>query len=152
MKRTMPVFAIATLSMMLFGRCSGGPPSNIGLKDGKLSPCPKSPNCVSTRSSDPQHGIEALSFRGSRSETMAAILAVAGKMQRTTVVTQREDYLHVEYRTKMGFVDDVEFHLDETTQTVHFRSASRIGYSDLGVNRKRMEEFTNRYRALPQEF
>jgi len=152
MKRTMPVFAIATLSMMLFGRCSGGPPSNIGLKDGKLSPCPKSPNCVSTRSSDPQHGIEALSFRGSRSETMAAILAVAGKMQRTTIVTQREDYLHVEYRTKMGFVDDVEFHLDETTQTVHFRSASRIGYSDLGVNRKRMEEFANRYRALPQEF
>jgi uncharacterized protein (DUF1499 family) len=149
MKRSLPMFAVATLSIMLFGRCSGGPPSNIGLKDGKLSPCPKSPNCVSTQSDDPQHGIEALPFRGSIAQTMAAILTVVGKMQRTTVITQREDYLHVEYRTKMGFVDDVEFHLDEATRTVHFRSASRIGYSDLGVNRKRMEEFMNLYRALP---
>jgi uncharacterized protein (DUF1499 family) len=80
---------------------------------------------------------------------MAAILAVVEKMQRTTVITQRENYLHVEYRTKMGFVDDVEFYLDESTDTVHFRSASRIGYSDLGVNRKRMEEFSSLYRALP---
>jgi uncharacterized protein (DUF1499 family) len=80
---------------------------------------------------------------------MAAILDVVGKMVRTTIITQREDYLHVEYRTKMGFVDDVEFHLDDATRTVHFRSASRIGYSDMGVNRKRMEEFTRLYRALP---
>jgi len=148
MNRSLPVFAIATLSMMLFGRCSGGPPSNIGLKEGKLSPCPESPNCVSTQCNDRQHGIKALSFHRSRAETMAAILTVVGKMKRTTVITQREDYLHVEYRTKMGFVDDVEFYLDESTQTVHFRSASRIGYSDLGANRKRMEEFTALYRAL----
>jgi len=148
MKRSMPVFAIAAVSMMLFGRCSGGPPSNIGLQDGKLSPCPSSPNCVSTQSSDPQHKIEALSFRGSKAQTMAAVVAVVGKMKRTTIITQREDYLHVEYRTKMGFVDDVEFFLDEAHQTVHFRSASRVGYSDLGVNRKRMEDFTTLYRNL----
>ena len=150
MKRSMPVFAIAAVSMMLFGRCSGGPPSNIGLQDGKLSPCPSSPNCVSTQSSDPQHKIEALSFRGSKAQTMAAVVAVVGKMKRTTIITQREDYLHVEYRTKMGFVDDVEFFLDEAHQTVHFRSASRVGYSDLGVNRKRMEEFTTLYRNLTE--
>ena len=149
MKRSMPMFAIATLSMMLFGRCSGGPPSNIGLQDGKLAPCPSSPNCVSTQSGDPQHRIDALSFRGSRAQTMKAILTVVEKMQRTTIITQREDYLHVEYRTKMGFVDDVEFYLDESIQTVHFRSASRIGYSDLGVNRKRMEKFTALYRTFP---
>ena len=148
MKRSMPVFAIAALSMMFFGRCSGGPPSNIGLQDGKLSPCPSSPNCVSTQAGDPQHRIEALSFRGSQAQTMAAILSVVGRMKRTTVVTQKEDYLHVEYRTKMGFVDDVEFYLDEPSQTVHFRSASRVGYSDLGVNRKRMEEFSTLYRNL----
>jgi len=140
---------IATLSMALFARCSGGPPANIGVKDGKLSPCPKSPNCVSTQSSDAKHGIEALSFRGSRTETMAAILEVVAQMERPTIITRSEDYLHVEYRTKMGFVDDVEFYLDEQTQTVHFRSASRVGYSDLGVNRKRMEQFTALYRDLP---
>jgi uncharacterized protein (DUF1499 family) len=80
---------------------------------------------------------------------MEAILTVVGKMPRTTVITRREDYLHVEYRTKMGFVDDVELYLDEPARTVHFRSASRIGYSDLGVNRRRMEEFTHLYRSLP---
>ena len=79
---------------------------------------------------------------------MARILRVVDKMERTTIITRREDYLHVEYRTKMGFVDDVEFYLDAQTQTVHFRSASRVGYSDLGVNRKRMEEFTTLYRDL----
>ena len=142
------MFTIAALSMMLFSRCSGGPPSNLGLYDGKLSPCPDSPNCVSTQSKNRQHGIEALPFRGSKAETMTAILAVVEKMKRTMVITQREDYLHVEYRTKMGFVDDVEFYLDESTKTVHFRSASRIGYSDLGVNRKRMEEFSSLYRAV----
>jgi uncharacterized protein (DUF1499 family) len=148
MQKSMPMFAVATLSMTLFGRLSGGPPSNIGLHDGKLSPCPKSPNCVSTQSSDPQHRIQALSFRGSKAQTMEAILAVVQKMMRTKVITRSEDYLHVEYRTKMGFVDDVEFFLDEASRTVQFRSASRIGYSDLGVNRKRMEEFTALYRNL----
>jgi uncharacterized protein (DUF1499 family) len=148
MKRTLSIFAGAALTMMIFGRCSGGPPSSIGLHDGKLSPCPDSPNCVSTQSNDRQHGIEALSFRGAKAPTMAAILAVVEKMPRTKIITQRDEYLHVEYRTKMGFVDDVEFYLNESTRTVHFRSASRIGYSDLGVNRKRMEEFTSLYRAL----
>jgi len=117
--------------------------------EGKLAPCPNSPNCVSTQSSDAKHAIEALPFRGSRADTMARILRVVDKMERTTIITRREDYLHVEYRTKMGFVDDVEFYLEEQTQTVHFRSASRVGYSDLGVNRKRMEEFTTLYRNLP---
>lgn len=149
MKSSLPTFMIAALSVMLLARCSGGPPANLGVQDGKLSPCPKSPNCVFTQSGDEQHGIEALQLRGSRAETMAAILEVVEKMERTTVITRREDYLHVEYRTKMGFVDDVEFYLDEQTQIVHFRSASRVGYSDLGVNRKRMEELTTLYRDLP---
>jgi uncharacterized protein (DUF1499 family) len=80
---------------------------------------------------------------------MTAVLSVVENTARTTVITRREDYLHAEYRTKMGFVDDVEFYLDESKKTVHFRSASRIGYSDLGVNRKRMQEFTSLYRAVP---
>jgi uncharacterized protein (DUF1499 family) len=131
--------------MMLFSRCSGGSPSNIGVHEGRLSPCPDAPNCVSTQSSDPRHRIEALPFRGSAEQTMAAVLSVVETMAKTTIITQAEDYLHVEYRTKMGFVDDVEFYLDESTKTVHFRSASRIGYSDLGVNRRRMQEFTRLY-------
>lgn len=80
---------------------------------------------------------------------MARILAVVGEMDRTTVISRREDYLHVEYRTRIGFVDDVEFLLDEQTRTVRFRSASRVGYWDLGVNRRRIEKFSALYRDLP---
>jgi len=72
MKNFMPAFMIHALLMMLFARCNWGPPSNIGVKDGKLSSCPKSPNCVSTRSSDEERGNASLALRGSRAETMAA--------------------------------------------------------------------------------
>ena len=52
-----------------------------------------------------------------------------------------EAYLHYEFTSLLlRFVDDVEFLFDEATKTVHFRSASRTGYSDLGVNRRRMEQ------------
>jgi len=149
MKSLAPLAAIAALSMAFLGRCSGGPPAHLGVENGKLAPCPKSPNCVSTQSEDERHGIEALPFRGSRVDTLAAILRVVERMPRTKVVTQREDYVHVEYRTKMGFVDDVEFYFEEENRIVHFRSASRLGYSDMGLNRRRMEEFTAFYRDLP---
>ena len=149
MKEMMLALAFMTPWALLSTGCSGTPPAAIGVVDGKLSPCPESPNCVSTQSDDETHKGEALSFRGTLTETMAAVVRVVGKMERTTIITQSDDYLHVEYRTKIGFVDDVEFLLDKSTRTVHFRSASRVGYSDLGVNRKRMEGFSDLYRNLP---
>ncbi len=139
----------ASMAAMIFAGCSAGPPANLGVKDGALAPCPNSPNCVSTRSTDAKHRIEPLAFQGGTTETMTALVEVANRMERTTIVSRRERYLHVEYRTKMGFVDDVEFLLDERTRTVHFRSASRVGYSDLGVNRKRMERFRDLYTGAP---
>ena len=149
MKEMMLAIALMTAWVMLSTGCSGTPPAAIGVVDGRLSPCPDSPNCVSTQSDDETHNSEALSFRRTLAETMAAIVRVVGEMERTTIITQSDDYLHVEYRTKIGFVDDVEFLLDKSTRTVHFRSASRVGYSDLGVNRKRMEGFSGLYRNLP---
>jgi uncharacterized protein (DUF1499 family) len=70
-------------------------------------------------------------------------------MPRSRLVSSRDGYLHAEFRSRLlGFVDDVEFSIDEAEQLIHFRSASRVGYSDLGVNRKRMEEFLRRYKDL----
>ena len=140
---------VATLSLGIFSGCSGGPPSNVSGDDGQLAPCPDSPNCVSTMATDEEHGIEPLQFRGSVEETMASIVQVVDSMVRTTIITKQVEYLHAEYRTRIGFVDDVEFLLDSATDTVHFRSASRLGYGDLGVNRARMEEFRTLYKNLP---
>lgn len=77
---------------------------------------------------------------------MRKLTAAIQSMPRRKIVIATENYLHVEFSSAIfRFVDDVEFFLDDATQTIHFRSASRLGYSDLGVNRKRMEEIRRRF-------
>jgi uncharacterized protein (DUF1499 family) len=106
-----------------------------------LAPCPSSPNCVSTQAQDEGHAIEPIRYRKSRAEAKEALKEVIRSMPRTKLVEEDETYLHYEATSLLlRFVDDVEFLLDDETKTIHFRSASRTGYGDLGVNRKRMEQ------------
>ncbi|MDJ0570896.1 MAG: DUF1499 domain-containing protein [Pleurocapsa sp. MO_192.B19] len=115
---------------------TGERPSNLGVKDGKLAACPGSPNCVNSQSDDAQSKIEPLP-----AVSIAEIKKVVESMERTTVVEETDNYLYTEFQSKlMGYVDDVEFYLDSEANVVHVRSASRLGKSDLGVNRKRVEE------------
>ena len=106
-----------------------------------LSPCPSSPNCVSTQAQDKGHAIAPFRYRKSRVEAKEALKEVVRSLPRTKLVEEDESYLHYEFTSLlMRFVDDVEFLFDDETKTLHFRSASRTGYGDLGVNRKRMEQ------------
>ena len=114
--------------------CAGQPPQNIGVQDGRLTPCPDSPNCVSSYESDETHGIAPLSA------SLEAIEAVLLTQERTNIVSKQGNYLYAEFTTRvMGFVDDVEFLHDPASGLTHVRSASRLGYSDLGANRDRIE-------------
>jgi uncharacterized protein (DUF1499 family) len=122
---------------------SGKRPSTLGVKDNKLSLCPNSPNCVNSQTpgSDKQHSIAPLAYRSNPEQAMMRLKSVVQGMERTKIVTDQKDYLHVEFTTAlMGFVDDVEFYLDPKSGVIHVRSASRLGQSDMGVNRKRVEE------------
>ena len=113
-----------------------------------FAPCPASPNCVSTQAaaSDSEHYIAPIPFTGTAEEAKARLLALLQQMPRTKLLTDESNYIHVETRTAvMRFVDDVEFYIDNASQTIQFRSASRIGYSDMGTNRKRMEEIRARF-------
>ena len=115
---------------------AGKRPNNLGVSDGKLTPCPGTPNCVNSQSDDPQSKIEPLP-----SVSIPELQKVIEGMERTTIVESTDNYLYAEFQTKlMGFVDDVEFYLDKQENVVHVRSASRLGKSDLGLNRKRIEE------------
>jgi uncharacterized protein (DUF1499 family) len=106
-----------------------------------LGPCPSSPNCVSTQASDKGHAIAPFRYRKSRAEAKEALKEVIRSLPRTKLVEEDESYLHYEFTSLLlRFVDDVEFLFDDETKTIHFRSASRTGYGDLGVNRKRMEQ------------
>ncbi|KPK88359.1 MAG: hypothetical protein AMJ94_15340 [Deltaproteobacteria bacterium SM23_61] len=127
------------LVIFLFSGCSGSGPSNLGGEDNRLAPCPSSPNCVTSQSDDERHRIDPIRFSSSPAEAMDRLKKVVRRMERTTVVSEISNYLHVEFRTFLGFVDDAEFYLDESQKVIHLRSASRVGYWDLGVNRRRME-------------
>lgn len=129
----------SVLVVFLFSGCGGTRPPNLGVKENRLSPCPSSPNCVSSQIDDEKHRIDPLPFTSTPAEGMARLKKVVQGKERTTVVRETPDYLHAEFRTFLGFVDDVEFHADESQKVIHMRSASRLGYWDLGVNRRRME-------------
>ena len=119
---------------------AGKRPTNLGVKDGQLAPCPKSPNCVSSYSTDEAHKIDALAYTGTRDEALAKLKAVIEKMDNAKIITQSPDYLYAEFTSSlMGFVDDVEFYVNEEKGLIEVRSASRLGESDLGVNRQRIE-------------
>ncbi len=106
-----------------------------------LRPCPSSPNCVSTQATDEGHAIVPLRYKKPRAEAKEALKATIAALPRVTLVEEDEFYLHYEFTSLLfRFVDDVEFLFDDDAHIIHFRSASRTGYGDLGVNRKRMEE------------
>ena len=108
--------------------------------DGRLSPCPASPNCVCSQDDDVAHQIEPLRFVGAPREAWPRLATVLTQLPRARIVTNDSTYLHVEFTTPLlRFVDDVEFLLDETAAVIHVRSASRVGHSDLGANRTRVE-------------
>lgn len=120
---------------------AGKPPSNLGVTDGKLAPCKRSPNCVSSQASDEQHFIDPIRVdTAEASDEFARLIRALQSMPRIRVITERQDYVHAECKTKlMGFVDDLELYLDAEAGQVHVRSCARLGYRDFGVNRDRVE-------------
>ena len=111
-----------------------------------LPPCPSTPNCVSTQANDAVHAIAPISYRGSAAEAMARIATIAGAMPRAKIVERTPTSMQVEFRTRLfRFVDDVTFEIDDAKKTIEFRSASRVGRNDLGVNRRRMETIRARF-------
>ncbi len=106
----------------------------------RLDLCPSSPNCVSTQAQDERHAIAPFRYRKSRAEAKEVLKDAIRSLPRTKLVEEDDAYLHYEFTSLlMRFVDDVEFLFDDESKTIHFRSASRTGYGDFGVNRNRME-------------
>ena len=133
------VLTILAFGGMYFLSFSTPRPNSLGVVDGQLAACPDSPNCVSSQSSDPRHAMDPIPVPQNEADMIGRIARVIAAQPRTRIVTQNDRYLHAEFTSFLfRFVDDVEFFLDDSQQVVHFRSASRVGYSDLGANRKRM--------------
>ena len=126
---------------ILLQGCSSNMP-NLGVTNGKLAACPSSPNCVSSQA-ESKHFIEPLVFKGSNAEAHDKVVAALDSLKRVKVVTREERYIHAEFTSAVfRFVDDVELLFSQERDgevVVNIRSASRVGHSDFGVNRKCME-------------
>lgn len=135
---------VAILLLFALAGCTSNMP-RLGINNGNLNDCPNSPNCVSSAAKESSHAIQAITFDGNSEEAKARILDAINSMKRTSVITNNDSYIHVEFTSMLfRFVDDVEFYFpasDSNQTLIQVRSASRTGHSDFGVNRKRVEAF-----------
>ncbi|GFE62865.1 hypothetical protein AOG2_34540 [Geobacter sp. AOG2] len=130
----------------LLTACAGERPTNLGVHDNRLSACPSSPNCVSSQAADERHRIAPLTFTGDADAAFARLKRVLSHRSDTNIIEEQPGYLRAELHTTL-FVDDGEFLLDRDARAIQVRSASRLGYSDLGKNRSRMEEIRREFAA-----
>jgi uncharacterized protein (DUF1499 family) len=134
MRLRFPRSVLAVLVLAL--GCAGTPPAKTPV--GTLPPCPDKPNCVSSLAPDEDHRAEP--YRLAAGVDWAAVRAAVAAMPRTRIVEERPGYLHAESHSRIfRFVDDLELLRSKSGDRVDVRSASRVGYGDMGVNRARVE-------------
>eukprot|EP01134_Creolimax_fragrantissima_P005198 CFRG5198T1 len=135
--------------------CGASRPKDLGVKDGQFKPVPSSPNCVSSMApKEDKHYIDPIAYtQDTGAEALAHLKSVlekskAGSNAILVGESATDSYLHYEYTTPiMGFVDDFEFYVDEAAKVIHVRSASRVGYSDAGANKARVNSVRKAFTA-----
>lgn len=111
-----------------------------GMEPSGLKDCPGSPNCVSSEAADPEHRVDSFRLKGDSEKIWPAVLRVVAAIPRTVIISVTDHYIQAECKSRLfRFVDDLELVLKPETGTVSVRSASKSGYYDFGVNRKRVE-------------
>nr|OEJ78196.1 hypothetical protein A5482_13695 [Cyanobacterium sp. IPPAS B-1200] len=120
----------------------GALPDNLGVYQEHLTSCPQTPNCVvSNESADEIHYIEPFSYNSDVATAKDTLLKVLSVVPNMVVVEETDNYIRTESRSKlMGFVDDGEYYFPSDKSVIEVRSAARLGESDLGVNRRRLEQ------------
>lgn len=132
---------ITIASSLVFPQATWAMASSLGVKDGYLAPCPETPNCVVSQNPDTSHKISPLEYHSDQATARETLLQVLTVVPRTTVTEQTENYIRAESKSRIfKFVDDLEFYFPDNEKVIHLRSASRVGESDLGVNRRRIEQ------------
>jgi len=117
-----------------------------GVVDGRLAPCPGSPNCANSEDPAKVFRVEPLAFSGDPQAAFRTLVAFLEAEPRVDLVLVEDDYAHAVFRTALlRFRDDVEFRLDAASSVIQVRSASRLGFSDLGANRRRIESLRERW-------
>jgi len=118
----------------------------------QLKACPQSPNCVSTQTDQADKKRDPIAYTGSLADAKARLVKAVDAMPRTKLKTEADNYLHYTFKTwPIPFIDDVEFLFDDEAKLIHYRSASRVGHSDLGANGKRMAKVVAAWAAAAEK-
>ena len=152
-KRRKSVVLLAGLSLawggIRWGNAYTQPSGLSSSPQASLADCPATPNCVCSSASRPENKIDPIELREPVPDARAKLELIIQELPRSRIVVSHNHYLRAEFRSLVfGFVDDLELLFDEQQQVIGVRSASRIGYSDLGANRRRVEGIRRRYAAL----
>lgn len=146
------VTGIILLVIVLAIKRNSTVPSILGVKEGKLAPLPPSPNAVSSQTRQADRYVQPFPYAGNREQTKDLVKKAAADFGGARILVERPDYLHMVFTIPViPFHDDVEFFFSDSEGLVHYRSASRVGYSDLGVNRKRYERLRHIFDQYAQE-
>ena len=142
---------IVLTSLIFFTGCTGVIPK-MGIENGQLIQCPTTPNCVNSQAKDKKHYIEPILMTGTPLEVKNHILKILNELKRAKIIVAEDHYIRVEFISKVfRFIDDLEFYFPNTKSkemTIHVRSASRVGHSDFGVNRKRIELIRSKFKEI----
>ena len=135
------VIFVTLISNLIFPVATWAASSKLGINDGHLAACPAYPNCAVSQDADSKHAIDPITYHVDRAQARETLLKVLTVVPRTEVVEQTDNYIHALSKSRIfKFTDDVEFYFPTNESVIHMRSASRIGDSDLGVNRRRLEQ------------
>ncbi len=147
-------FQLIFISLILLTGCTGTMPQ-LGIINGQLTKCPATPNCVSSQTGNKDQYIDPLMLIGTSKDAQTALLKILHSFQRTEVKVVEDDYIRAEFTSAVfRFVDDVEFYFPETKSEetpIQVRSSSRIGYTDFGANRKRIEKIRKTLNSMSEE-
>ncbi|QFS42919.1 DUF1499 domain-containing protein [Nostoc sphaeroides] len=143
------VILLTLINSLILPAATWAASSGLGVDNGHLSSCPASDNCVVSQDGDPKHAIDPIAYHIDRDAARKTLLKALTVVPRTEVIEQTDNYIHALSKSRIfKFIDDVEFYFPPNESVIHVRSAARVGESDLGVNRRRLEQIRLALRDL----
>ncbi|WP_375501333.1 DUF1499 domain-containing protein [uncultured Nostoc sp.] len=143
------VILLTLINSLILPTAAWAASSALGVNNGHLSSCPASDNCVVSQDGDPKHAIDPIAYHIDRDAARKTLLKTLTVVPRTEVIEQTDNYIHALSKSRIfKFIDDVEFYFPPNESVIHVRSAARVGESDLGVNRRRLEQIRLALRDL----
>jgi uncharacterized protein (DUF1499 family) len=142
MNRLIVIILGISIALFTFPSISWAAANNLGVNNQSLASCPQTPNCIVSQSpEDETHAVEPIAYQTDLDTARATLLKVLNVVPRTKTIEQTPNYIHAESTSRIfKFVDDLEFYFPSNEKVIHVRSAARVGESDLGVNRTRLEQ------------